>query len=532
MRLEPTTKDNLQRMVFEAWTHRDQDREQAKALAESVRQAADGDALLVTCANVVTAYIMMRGGLMVEALNLVLPAITWLEDKIEQHWLARAFNVHNCVVAQVGDFERCIVGLSRQLEISQRVGDAEMQVSALNDFGVMLLERDPVRAEQYLLDALKITRHPGLVLAEGYALLSLTEFSITHKRLADAQMFLVQAFEVARANALTHVETYALMYQGVLALNANALELAENLFQEALNRTKANLERPLAEIMPFMVELYRRSNRLEMAQTLLENHLKRMVEAGLVPFEIQAHELLTDILEERGDLAGALHHSRKHLQLTRQVHSTQNNDKVRVLEVLHRTQMTQRRVEDEQRKNTELAAALGQLEVLNQTVLEVSLTDELTGLRNRRYLMNLDLSPWAGQHFALAIVDLDYFKSINDQFGHDGGDVVLREFARLLQSQIRSQDIAVRFGGEEFVILFQAATLETARVVLERLLARLRQHVFTPLTLAKPLTFTAGIVTCNDGDISQALKRADELLYQGKNAGRNSLWLEVEPSVD
>jgi diguanylate cyclase (GGDEF)-like protein len=528
MALESSIKDNLQNRVFEAWSQRDQDRTRAKELVESVRQTADGDAMLSTCANVVTAYIMMRGGLMVEALNLVLPAITWFESQDEKLWLARAFNVQNCVSAELGDFERCMAGLGRQLEISQRVGDFEMEASALHDFGVVLLERDPIRAEQYLLGALKIMRQMGLALAEGYALLNLIQFSITHKRPEDAQTFLEQAFSVASANALTHVETYALMYQGALALNANALETAENLFQEALNRTKANFERPLAEIMPFMVELYRRSNRLELAQTLLEDHLKLMNEAGLVPFEIQAHELLTDVLEELGDLAGALRHSRKHLQLTRQVHSTQNNDKVRALEVLHRTQLAQRRAEDEQRKNTELAAALGQLEVLNQTVLEVSLTDELTGLRNRRYLMNHDFGTWAGQQFVLAILDLDYFKSINDQFGHDGGDVVLREFAWLLQAQIRNQDIVVRFGGEEFVILFRDARLETARVVLERLLARLRDHVFGALTMTRPLSFTAGIVSCKDGNIVNALKRADDLLYQGKNAGRSSLWLEVE----
>ncbi len=531
MRLEASTKDRLQAMVFEAWVHRDQNREYAQTLADSVQQAADGDALLLTCANVVTAYIMMRGGLMVEALNLVMPAIAWLEDHKEQHWLARAFNVHNCLVGELGDFERCIAGLGRQLEISQQTGDAEMEAGALLDFGVTLLERDPIRGEQYLLDALKIARQTGLVLAESYALLNLIQFSINQKRPEEARALLEQTLNVASVNQLTHVQTYALMYKGALAIEANALEMAENLFQEALNRTKANSERPLAEIMPFMVELYRRSNRLEVAQTLLEDHVKLMVEAGLVPFEIQAHELLTDVLEARGDLAGALRHSRKHLQLTRKVYSAQNDDKVRALEVLHRTQLAQRRAEDEKRKNTELAAALGQLEVLNQTVLEVSLTDELTGLRNRRYLMNHDFGTWAGQKFVLAILDLDYFKSINDQFGHDGGDVVLREFAWLLQAQIRNQDIVVRFGGEEFVILFRDARLETARVVLERLLERLKEHVFSSLTMTRPLSFTAGIVSCNDGNIVEALKRADDLLYQGKNAGRNSLWFEVETTT-
>ncbi len=531
MRLESSIKDNLQGMVFEAWSQRDQDRTRAKELVDSVWQASDGDALLETCANVVTAYIMMRAGLMVEALNLVLPAMTWLEDENQQHWLVRAFNVHNCVVGELGDFERCIAGLGRQLEISQQIGDAEMEAGALHDFGVTLLEHDPIRGEQYLLDALKIFRKIGLAFAEGYALLNLTQFSISQKRSNDAREFLKQTLQVARANALTHVETYALMYQGALALEAGTLESAENLFHEALSRTKASSERPLAEIMPFMVELYRRSNRLEVAQTLLEEHLKLMAEAGLVPFEIQAHELLTGVLEERGDLAGALRHSRKHLQLMRQVHSTQNDDKVRALEVLHRTQMAQRRAEEEKRKNTELAAALGQLEVLNQTVLEVSMTDELTGLRNRRYLMNLDLSHWEGRKFVLAILDLDYFKSINDQFGHDGGDVVLREFATLMQAQIRNQDIVVRFGGEEFVILFQDTQLETARLVLERLLIRLKEHVFTSLTMTRPLSFTAGIVTCNDNNILEALKRADDLLYQGKNAGRNSVWFETETTA-
>jgi diguanylate cyclase (GGDEF)-like protein len=528
MALESSIKDDLQTKVFEAWSHRDRNREHAKALAELVHQRADGDALLVTCANVVKAYIMMRGGLMVEALDLVLPAITWLEDENQQLWLARAFNVHNCVVAELGDIERSFIGLGRQLEISQTIGDFEMEASALHDFGVILLERDPIRAERHLREALDIFRKGGSKLAEGYALLNLTHFSITYKRFTDAQTFLEQVFKVAQENQLTHIETYAIMFKGALALEANALESAESLFQEALTRTKAHNERPLAEIMPYVVELYRRSNRLEVAQALLENHVKLMKQAGLLPFEIQAHELLTDVLEALGDLAGALGHSRKHLQLLRQVHSTQNDDKVRALEVLHRTQLAQRRAEDEKRKNAELAAALGQLEALNQTVLEVSLTDELTGLRNRRYLMSLDLNAWGAQKFALAILDLDYFKSINDQFGHDGGDVVLREFAWLLQAQIRNQDIVVRFGGEEFVILFRDARLETARLVLERLLARLREHVFSALVMTKPLTFTAGIVSCTEANILEALKRADDLLYQGKNAGRNSLWLEVE----
>ncbi|NJK46336.1 MAG: diguanylate cyclase [Pleurocapsa sp. SU_196_0] len=289
------------------------------------------------------------------------------------------------------------------------------------------------------------------------------------------------------------METHALMQQGCLELEVGALREAESLFAAAMERTAASGDRPLSEIMPFMVRLYRQSGRLEAARDLLYTHLEAISTRGLKPFQAMTHELLTDVLEELGDVTGALRHSREHLRLFRQIHMETHDDKVRALEVLQRTQFAQRRAELERQKNAELAAALGQLEVLNRTVLEVSLTDELTGLRNRRYLMNLDLHAWARQVFVVAMLDLDHFKGVNDAHGHDAGDRVLRELASRMKECIRDLDLPCRTGGEEFVVVVPNADAEEATAIAERLRKRVGELPFDTGATGAPLGITVSV---------------------------------------
>ena len=131
---------------------------------------------------------------------------------------------------------------------------------------------------------------------------------------------------------------------------------------------------------------------------------------------------------------------------------------------------------------------------------------------------------WAAQGLSVALLDLDYFKRINDRFGHESGDMVLREFAALLKAQVRDEDIVARFGGEEFLILFPKTTLTAAHAVLERILFKLHNHTW-PLPHLEPQSFTAGVTRCDDQQLQAAIKRADGLLYQGKNSGRNGIWV-------
>jgi two-component system cell cycle response regulator len=177
-------------------------------------------------------------------------------------------------------------------------------------------------------------------------------------------------------------------------------------------------------------------------------------------------------------------------------------------------------------KRFRYAAALRQ-SVTNTLALAV--TDDLTGLYNRRYFdrhlaLLLHKAQAQQRDLSLMLIDLDFFKSVNDTHGHDAGDAVLREFADRLRRNIRGVDLACRFGGEEFVVLMPDTDLRQAESVAERVRSAIAERRFdvsgkTPL----PLTVSVGLARnegAGDGP-DQLLKRADVALYRAKHGGRN-----------
>ena len=156
-------------------------------------------------------------------------------------------------------------------------------------------------------------------------------------------------------------------------------------------------------------------------------------------------------------------------------------------------------------------------------------TDELTGLSNRRdmqHRLNDEYSRYqrSGHHFSIALIDLDFFKHINDDYGHDAGDQVLREFSQLMQSVIRQADVASRWGGEEFLILLPDTSLLQALTLAERLRLKTSRHEFTFAGESLPVTISAGVCSiAKTGSINELLKQADLHLYSAKETGRNRI---------
>ena len=167
-------------------------------------------------------------------------------------------------------------------------------------------------------------------------------------------------------------------------------------------------------------------------------------------------------------------------------------------------------------------------ESVNNT-LALAVTDELTGLYNRRYFerhlgVMLGKAQAQERDMALMILDIDFFKAVNDTHGHDAGDAVLREFAGRLKRNIRGVDLACRFGGEEFVVLMPDTDPEQAEAVAERVRQAMAERPFE-IGLARPLSITISIgVALNESlaDTPESLlKRADVALYRAKRGGRN-----------
>jgi two-component system cell cycle response regulator len=165
-----------------------------------------------------------------------------------------------------------------------------------------------------------------------------------------------------------------------------------------------------------------------------------------------------------------------------------------------------------------------------QLSIEMAITDALTGLYNRRYMEShlatlVEQAASRGKPLSLLVLDIDYFKSINDGHGHDAGDDVLREFALRIKRSIRGIDLACRYGGEEFVVVMPETDMAVATTVAERLRRRIASEPF-PIqrgTASVAVTISIGLAALGQPDERAAdiLKRADVALYRAKRDGRN-----------
>src|SRR5262249_36606013 len=182
-----------------------------------------------------------------------------------------------------------------------------------------------------------------------------------------------------------------------------------------------------------------------------------------------------------------------------------------------RTQLRRRLYTEKLRQNLDMS-------------VELAVTDQLTGLYNRRYMAGhvgtlIANAAESGRELSLLILDIDYFKSINDTHGHDVGDQILREFAKRIIANVRSVDLACRYGGEEFVVIMPDTDLSFAYMVAERVRQQVASQTFP---IDRPpsgvhVTISVGATTPEGkGDTPEALlRRADQALYRAKRDGRN-----------
>jgi two-component system cell cycle response regulator len=182
-----------------------------------------------------------------------------------------------------------------------------------------------------------------------------------------------------------------------------------------------------------------------------------------------------------------------------------------------RTQVKRRRYTEKLRDNVQLS-------------IEAAITDPLTGLHNRRYMEShlgtlVEQAVARGKPISVLVLDIDFFKAINDAHGHAAGDDVLKEFSQRLRKAVRGIDLACRYGGEEFVVVMPDTEVGVATMVAERLRRRVAAEPFAICQNTRTIQATisigiAAIQSCEDKP-ADIVKRADQALYRAKRAGRN-----------
>ncbi len=200
----------------------------------------------------------------------------------------------------------------------------------------------------------------------------------------------------------------------------------------------------------------------------------------------------------------------------------------------HRVVMLQQEIE---RDREEIRRFAAELAVTNRRLHEAALTDVLTGFPNRRYSIERFLQEWQATNrskrsLACMMIDVDHFKAINDNYGHDVGDLVLKQTAQAIKSGVRVQDVVCRTGGDEFTVICPETDLESAMICAERVRKAVRSMQLNPVIpdLKGSVSIGVAMRTSDTPDIDALIKRADEGVYLAKQGGRDRVAF-VQPSV-
>lgn len=180
---------------------------------------------------------------------------------------------------------------------------------------------------------------------------------------------------------------------------------------------------------------------------------------------------------------------------------------------------------------SELEKANRKLEKQKKLLEELSITDSLTGIRNRRYFDERIVEEFEkcrryGKTVYILMIDIDNFKTVNDNYGHDYGDHVLIKFTEILQETLRKSDLLARYGGEEFIVAMFETNIEGAKMVTEKIRKRAEENVYLYKNIEIKRTVSIGLScfpspVCPQESIEYIIKEADEALYIAKNTGKN-----------
>ena len=277
------------------------------------------------------------------------------------------------------------------------------------------------------------------------------------------------------------------------------------------------------------------------AQHELETALRRSVETGGRNYAARAHQTLAELHKQAGDFAKAVHHLEAAHAAERVQFNEESDRKVSALRVRMDVASARHETELHRVKHVEITRAHDELKALHAALLaadaeknlllarlaEQSRTDALTGLANRRALDErlcdeIVRSRRYDQPLAVALCDLDFFKCVNDRFGHATGDEVLRRVSAILREHCRSTDLVARYGGEEFCIAFVEADAAVAHRQCEALRQAVAGHDWTGVHPELAVTLSIGI--SDDPHLStheQLLAAADRHLYRAKHEGKN-----------
>jgi diguanylate cyclase (GGDEF)-like protein len=401
----------------------------------------------------------------------------------------------------LGQHDEALARLLAALELHEAIDDEQGRSDVENNLGIVFYHRgDLHEAERSYRSSLR--RRQRLGDQDGVAACrnNLAKVLTDQGRYDDGLRELERAHDLWTALGNRRGLAMALTNIGVVHQARDELEVAATCYLESLAIKREIGDRSGAcETATFLGTVRARQQRLDEALELLHHAASDAERLGLRGELAEACLALSEVHEAFGDHAGALVWFRRYHAADRSRFDDRSAERLHALQV-----------------SFQLARAE-----------QESALDGLTGLSNRRTLDREVHEAFAiarrdGTELALALLDLDDFKHINDTFGHQVGDEVLRRTATVLREHTRREDLTARYGGEEFAVAFPGTTLDGAIRAAEQLCVRIRDLPWSEVHPELTITVSIGVAAADDvSDVTELLARADHHLYRAKHRGKD-----------
>ncbi len=477
---------------------------------------------------IIQAFLDWRRGKIPEACQLIQQAERELPADEPSVWRGRLLNTSAMFLILYaasdaepsGDVGRCLDLLQEQLGIGQRLDDLELQVLALNDIGATLAWSHPASAYRFFRQAFELAggRGPAVLAIKGLAAANMArihqgdgEYTLAAPLLTEAESLFRDANTLMLWPCCTELKVAE-------ALHAGQFDLAEHVLNEAialLGEVPEGVEGSVHMLWFTAAQLNAQRDRPREAM----NWLDRLQEVSLLRDDAQRHvlDLRASLHDRLGEHAEAYSVTRRLLHCVSRHHLQERVLLVSRLEVQQMTGAAHLQAQEARQIAQDLLIRLNEVQSIQGHYKLLSVTDALTGLSNRRRF-DQDLVNVADDDGVL-MIDIDHFKRIDDTFGHQVGDEVLREVAADVSGALRQDDRAYRYGGEEFAVILKRVGFAQLNRVAERV--RLAVAVDARLS-GRSVTVSVGGVLVGVSAREGVVRRADEALYAAKQAGRNT----------
>lgn len=476
-----------------------------------------------------------------ESLACLLEAQPHYESLGDQPGLMWLYNEFGRLHYFLSDYSTALGYYLKELEIANQLNHTNRQAGTLHNIALVYFSTsDYALAIETARQGLAIAEAAQDTWTQAFLLGGLAETYFHLKEYVNALEYGLRSLELARTAGLPGLIHGALVAVSWTHFELGQTEAARGCLEEVLTsagqsgdkRGKGEALRALGEQAARLGQPAQALPRLEAALSLAEDLGEKAFIASCCLALSAAHTALDGA-------ALALDYYKRYHELDKAVFNEKSDIRMQSLAVIHRLESARQSAEIYQLRNVMLQQEIEERRKAQAALEHLANHDPLTGLLNRRAFFvhgeaALARQAQLGEPAALMLIDLDHFKAVNDQYGHQAGDSLLAGVAHLVRQQLRDLDYVCRYGGEEFAVLLPGVDLATAQRVAERLRQAVAAAPLAHAQAAIPVTISIGVTQAAAGipaNLDQLLAYADLALYAAKRNGRDRVELAGETGI-